>query len=215
MLLLLRNEKRSQMKSPERSGRQAALLLLLGMAGAFQNALANTQPVKFVHRILDCGAITVTSDTQLASHDDDLTAQGISQIIRPADLSDNRTVTLPIFQHWSKDKDLQGAKILDGLVWAFGCAMSRSGEPYVELFWSCTNPYAKTCQAAMDLDNEWEALYDRHGHSIPADPNNMTMADERRVKQLGLWQSFIQNDLDKNGGFTYFSVQVDRNGHIR
>jgi len=64
-------------------------------------------------------------------------------------------------------------------------------------------------------DNEWYALYDRQGYSLPADPRTMMPADQRRIKQLGLWQHFMSDNLDKNGGFTYFYKQGDPNGHVR
>jgi len=67
----------------------------------------------------------------------------------------------------------------------------------------------------MDIRDEWDEFYDRHGNPLPDNPYKVTPADVQRIKQLGLWPTFIQNDLDETGGLTYFYKQVDPNGHIK
>jgi hypothetical protein len=191
-----------------------AVLLLCATVCAMHKLKANEARISHAHRTLDCGSITVASDTQLAITNDDLDAQGLSQVIRLTDMNSRRSVALPLFQDWSRNKDLHGQKALNGLVWAFDCVTARSGAPYVELFWSCTNPYAETCESAMSIRDEWMALYDKLGHSMPTDPRNMTQADERCIKRLGLWQSLMREDIEGSGGFTYFTKQVSPNGHI-
>lgn len=189
--------------------------ILCGTIGAWQAGTANERPRWFVHRVLECGSVRVTSDTKLLDRNDVLEPRGLSQRIRLTDMSTHRSVTLPIFQRISKSKRSDGRNILDGLVWAFDCATSSSGETYVMLEWSCTNPDSKTCQSAMDIRDEWDEFFDRHGNPLPDNPWKVTPADVQRIKQLGLWPTFIQNDLDKTGGFTYFYKQVDPNGHIK
>lgn len=199
----------------KQSLKQFASALLLCEIGLLSEASACALPVSFVHRTLDCGSISVTSDTQLASLNDVFEAQGLDQTVRLTNVSPHESVTLPIFQHWSRSKKLDGRMVLDGLVWAFECVTSTSGETYVKLLWSCSNPEAKTCEEAMSIRDEWTSFYDRHGRPLPADPRNMTPADEQHIRQLGLWPSFIQDDLDRDGGLTYFYKQIAPNGHIR
>lgn len=118
----------------KQSHRRIAASLLLSVAlSELENTKAKESPTSVVHRVLDCGLLSVTSDAKLAASNDDLDAQGLSQITRLTDMSMHRSVTLPIFQHWSRDKDLQGRKILDGLVWAFECVILPSGKTYVML----------------------------------------------------------------------------------
>jgi hypothetical protein len=191
----------------------ACALLNLALAGASRQAQA--RPVSFVHRTLLCQSLIVTSDTALSSTNLDPHAQGLSQAIRLTDMSRQRTIVLPIFQNFSPNKNLHGKKVLDGLVWAFECGAGPSGQPYVKLLWSCTNPDAATCSPAEDVDDEWRALYDSSGHHLPAEPRYLTSSDKRKIGHLGLWHFLMHDGLHRNGGFTYFYKQVEPNGHIR
>ncbi len=196
--------------------RRAIYALLLG-APISQSRIrpSNAEQVLHMHRVLDCGAIVITADTRLMHPDDDFDPRGLAQTIRLQDVPTGHSVILPLFQHWSKNNKLHRSKALDGLVWAFESLTSKTGEVYVKLLWDCANPNATTCESAMDKRDEWIAAYDRFGHSIPVDPHAMRPSDQRHLESLGLWPAFIQGDLDKNGGYTYFFKQVDPKGHIR
>lgn len=176
---------------------------------------ANERPTRFVHRTLSCGSVQVTSDTLLLDLNDNLEARGLSQEIRLTDLSARRSVALPLFQRWTADRELHRRKLLDGLIWAFECVTAHSGRSYVMLLWACTNPRSKTCEAAMTIQDEWKAFYDNQGRPLPPDPRNVTPADEEKIKHLGLFSPYIQDNLERDGGFTYFYKQVAPNGHIQ
>jgi len=109
--------------------------LYFALSFTIQNAVATEAPVSHVHRTLACGPVTVISDTLLSSPNNDADTQGLSQSITLTDVSRKLSFALPLFQHWSKNNRLK-KKVLDGLVWAFQCARSRSGEIYIILLWS-------------------------------------------------------------------------------
>lgn len=101
--------------------RSSFLVLLWATLGAWNPGRADERPRWFVHRVLDCGSIRVTSDTKLLDRTDVLDPRGLSQRVRLTDMSTHRSVTLPIFQRMSRSRGSQGRNILDGLVWAFEC----------------------------------------------------------------------------------------------
>lgn len=185
------------MQSNATSCSLAALILMLS------SGYAKPLPTSFVHRTIDCGRFVVEADTLLTRPNDDFETQGLSQTIHIIDSAGHRSIRLPLFQHFSKSRKFNGRLILDGLVYAWDCRTTRSGETYVMLSWSCINLVSKACESQMGIRKEWIALYDVNGRPVPPNPLNFRLSDQRRIRKMGLWEQFTRPDSQKSG-VTYF-----------